>query len=222
VTEPDYQANIHRYLGDRSSTARYASFDFCFNYFQDHRERGRIADLNAPSQIQTSCLQLGFYLASWGMFRGSSTLLTRSAKALEPVIDAIVDAPARAWSLDVDGYTPEGIDRVLDLWSVFSRVLPGGHSATLVSKTLLGVFGCVPAFDAYFRRGFGASTTSRAVRFRSLTEVHDFYVAHRDLVEINRVPTLDFVSGEPTQRRYSQAKVIDMIFFIAGFGRPTV
>jgi hypothetical protein len=220
VSEPDYQANIDRYLRDRRSTARYASFDFCFNYFQDHRESGRIAELNAASQIQTSCLQLGFYLASWGMFRGSSTLLTRSAKALEPVIDAVVEAPGEAWRLDVDGYSPEGIDLLLDLWSTFSRVLPGGHSATLVSKTLLGVFGCVPAFDAYFKRGFGASTTSRAVRSRSLTKVHDFYMAQRDLVERNRLSTLDFESGEPTERRYTQAKVIDMIFFIAGFGGP--
>jgi len=30
--------------------------------------------------------------------------------------------------------------------------------------------------------------------------------------------TLDFHTGEPTQRRYSRVKVIDMIFFIEGGG----
>jgi hypothetical protein len=33
------------------------------------------------------CLQLGFYLASWGMLRGSSTLLCKSTRHYEPVIN---------------------------------------------------------------------------------------------------------------------------------------
>ena len=31
-----------------------------------------------------------------------------------------------------------------------------------------------------------------------------------------RVPTLDFVSGNHTQRRYTRAKVIDMALFVEG------
>jgi len=49
--------------------------------------------------MQMSCLQLGFYLASWGMFRGSSTLLLKSARHHVPVIDLIAAAPADAWKL---------------------------------------------------------------------------------------------------------------------------
>jgi hypothetical protein len=36
------------------------------------------------------------------------------------------------------------------------------------------------------------------------------------LIERHRVPTLGFDKGEPTIRRYTQAKIIDMIFFIEG------
>ena len=35
-------------------------------------------------------------------------------------------------------------------------------------------------------------------------------------IERNRVHTLDFDTGLPTERRYSRAKVIDMIFFVEG------
>ncbi len=51
---------------------RYTSFDYCYNYFRTTN------DLN--QDIEKSCLVLGFYLASWGMFRGSSFLLQHSIK----------------------------------------------------------------------------------------------------------------------------------------------
>lgn len=45
------------------SRRRERSWDFCFTYFQDNPH---------PTQnMETSCLQLGYYLASWGMLRGS-------------------------------------------------------------------------------------------------------------------------------------------------------
>lgn len=62
----DIERKIARYLGDRQPTARYASFDYCFNYFQFHREQGRLEDLLEGEALQLSCLHLGFYLASWG------------------------------------------------------------------------------------------------------------------------------------------------------------
>ena len=70
----DCEANIRTYLdGDdansgRDPTGRYASFDYCFNYFQSFRTYP--AELTSPGNLELSCLQLGFYLASWGMLRG--------------------------------------------------------------------------------------------------------------------------------------------------------
>jgi hypothetical protein len=76
----DIEANVRAYLAAREPTARYTLFDYCFNYFQQHRETGQLSSLRAGSGMQYSCLQLGFYLASWGMFRGSFTLLKRRRK----------------------------------------------------------------------------------------------------------------------------------------------
>ncbi len=41
---------------------------------------------------------------------------------------------------------------------------------------------------------------------------------HADVIERYRIPTLDFRADQPTRRRYSRAKVVDMIFFIEGGG----
>src|SRR5688572_13668190 len=103
--------NIYR-SGDKSSgglkpTERYASFDYCYNYFQSFREQNNIPGLADPDHIQTSCLHIAFYLASWGMLRASSFLLQKSAKHYELLIQGIVDFPPSIWNIDVDSYTEE-------------------------------------------------------------------------------------------------------------------
>lgn len=209
----DAAANLERYLSHREDPCgRYASFDYCFNYFRSHYEAGRVEELAGLGAMQTSCLQLGFYLASWGMFRGSTTLLTRSAPCFRPAIEVIVAAPLVAWETDVEDYDAETIEELIRIGRNLGRVLPGGHSDTLVTKTMLGVFGCVPAFDSYFRRGIGTS----GFRPAGMRKVHAYWASNAELIERHRVPTLDFDTGVPTQRRYTQAKVIDMIFFIQG------
>src|SRR5688572_2023526 len=154
----DIEANLKTYLERRTPTGRYASFDYCFNYFQEHRESGRIGDLASPSRLQESCLHLGFYLASWGMFRGSAELLQRSAKFLEPVIKAIVSASTDIWGIDANAYDEKGIAAVRGVASHVKWAFPEGGSDILITKIMLGVFGCVPAFDGNFKVGFGAST----------------------------------------------------------------
>lgn len=90
--------------------------------------------------------------------------------------------------------------------------LVGEASDILVTKIMLGVFGCVPAFDTYFKKGFGVSTFGP----KALWRVGDFYRANAELIEHGRVRTLEFESGRETERKYTRAKVIDMIFFTAG------
>ena len=93
-------------------------------------------------------------------------------------------------------------------------LLPCGASDTLATKIMLGVYGNVPAFDSAFKLGFGVSTFGKA----ALGKIQKFYIENQDVIEKHRVPTIDFVSGEPTDRLYTRAKVIDMIFFIEGSG----
>ena len=70
----DIEANLRTYLGQRTPTGRYTSFDYCYNHFQLHRERGALSELVVGPNLQLSCLHLAFYLASWGMLRASSAL----------------------------------------------------------------------------------------------------------------------------------------------------
>ena len=40
----DIKANLNQYLRERNQTARYTSFDYCFNYFQAYREADSICE----------------------------------------------------------------------------------------------------------------------------------------------------------------------------------
>lgn len=207
----DLEANLRRYLDGREPNARYLSFDYCFNYFQSFRESGDIAALASPTNVQLSCLQLGFYLASWGMLRGSAELLQKSARHLVSIIEEIARTDASLWELDVHCYTEANVRRLLEAAGTIRRA-NGGMSDILVTKVMLGVFGNVPAFDTYFKRGAGVNTLG----LKALKKIGVFYRDNADVIDKYRVPTLDFVSGKPTQRLYTRAKVIDMAFFIQG------
>jgi hypothetical protein len=176
-------------------------------------------EVSHATNMQESCLQLGFYLASWGMLRGSSMLLQKSLKVYEPVINVIASADAQIWDIDADRYTSGNIQKVIEFEKTLQRTLPGSKSSlpspTLVTKIMLGVFGNVPAFDTYFKNGFGVFTFGP----KSLNRIGQFYMDNKDIIEKYRINTLDFMSGQPTKRRYSWAKVIDMIFFIEGGGK---
>lgn len=210
----DVQANLNEYLGARTPVDRYASFDYCFNYFQSFADEDRVADLAEGAQLEVSCLQLGFYLASWGMYRGSTVRLRRSLAYLAPAIEVIVRTPREVWTADVHAYSGDTCALLVGTAGQLAAAFPEGASETLVTKVMLGVFGSVPAFDTFFVHGFGSRFS-----VSSLLSVGQFYSANTEIVDRHRVRTLDFATGANTERRYTRAKVVDMIFFIEGWRR---
>src|ERR1700724_165165 len=83
-TEVDIAEKIKAYHGVRGPHDRDRSWEHCYRYF-------RSADASTiRKDHDQAALQLGFYLASWGMYRGSSFLLqppgTKSGLRLLPFI----------------------------------------------------------------------------------------------------------------------------------------
>ena len=224
----DVEGNIRQYLEGnadgkdrgRQPVARYASFDYCFNYFQSFREARETKRLASPGQVEMSCLHLGFYLASWGMLRGSTFLLQRSLPAYKPVIQVIATMDDALWGLDAHCYTEANIDVLVacrdDLVEGFGR--QNRPSDTLITKVMLGVFGNVPAFDTFVKLGLGVSGSGRRALQEALREVSRSYRTHSEVIERYhaQVTTLDFADGRHTSRYYTRAKVLDMALFVEG------
>jgi len=71
-----------------------------------------------------------------------------------------------------------------------------------------------PAFDTYFKKGFGASTFGPKAR----RKIAAFDREHAAAIDAGPDLTLGFAADSPASRRYTRAKVIDMTFFIEGGG----
>ena len=160
-------------LDDRNHDHRYASFDYCFNYFHNLKEEGRIRCINNPDYptlVEQTCMQLAFFLASWGMLRGGTILLWKSASFYRRVLAVIARCEDGVWDIDLP-YSDNDIRLLIRvgqelreaLWTEdearewFSARLPDGEklsegktlqaSNTLVTKIMLGVFANVCAFE---------------------------------------------------------------------------
>lgn len=205
----DFQAN-------RLPDARDASFDYCFNYFRSFYETNDLNRLVAPSQLEVSCLQLSFYLASWGMLRGSSFLLQKSTMFYIRIVNLISSFDKRIWKIDIDTYSKETISLLLSFASALADTLrPYRPSDTLTTKIMLGVFGIVPAFDQYFKNGMGITTFNE----KTLLALHNFYECNRAEIDSINIKTLEFGSGTETTRVYTKAKLIDMFGFIVSYDK---
>ena len=197
----------------RQPEERYASFDYCFNYFQQFKDDKTLPDMANEAHMQLSCLHLSFYLASWGMFRGSSFLLEKSAKFFEPLVRTISSMDESIWNVDADEYTDYNIALLIQCSNSIADKLgkTNNPTDTLITKIMLGIFGNVPAFDNNFRKGFHCHSFGE----KNLKMIKNFYNEHNTQIDAKVIHTFDF-NGTKTKRKYTKAKIIDMIGFIKG------
>jgi len=198
----------------RKSDERYASFDFCYNYFYSFYRRNKLNESADEKNLQMSCLQLGFYLASWGMMRGSSFLLEKSVKNYKNLIVAISKMNPKLWEIDVDKYDEDNIRLLLNCKQQIIEVLGKENkpSDTLVTKIMLGVFANIPAYDQYFRKSLKLHSLNK----KSLLKIKEFYEENKKTFDSFKIHTFDFLTSQETDVIYPKAKLIDMYGFMDG------
>lgn len=214
----DISKIIHIFQSNNLPTDRYASFDYCYFYFKNSTSKVILEDM------EKSCLVIGFYLASWGMLRGSSFLLNHSVKYYEPLVKYIASLNESVWDIDVQNYNDENIKIILDIYQNCKDILikNGNSDLTLITKILLGVFGFIPAFDRYFCNVFRAMSNGecgyRRCNKKALKNVQLFYLDNKVVIDrlSSELKVTKFVNGEPSGLNYPKAKIIDMYGFTKG------
>ncbi|NHN55999.1 hypothetical protein G9U51_09445 [Calidifontibacter sp. DB0510] len=217
-------------LDPSKTPGRELSFDFAYNYFQENQQPTR--------QMEASCMQLGFYLASWGMYRGSSYLLKETNAAhLKGAIKLVEEYNPRVRGIDVPAYRDPGVqDLLVEIYDALRRALLRDKKTahvTLVTKVMLGVWGVVPAFDSYFQaaakliwtgRERGDGATFFDFNRASLVRLLEFYEGHRAAIDqlASALHTVDFTTGSLTGRQFTRAKIIDMFGFQLGLAPPAL
>lgn len=164
------RATINRFYSlikgkpDGTPDTRYKSWEYCHRYFSENR--------GVPDEATRDymALHLAFYLASWGMYRGSSYLLQRDYKthtgAVEVILNLADDCPdyGPLWNYSPkdDATINKAAALIFDEGGAYWKVknayenyegCDDNASDTLVTKILMGTFGCIPAFDRFLKRG---------------------------------------------------------------------
>ena len=210
--------SIKKYINkfQNNLKAQISQFDYCYNYFYSFYKKRKIKDIANKKNLQISCLQLGFYLANFGMMRGSTVLSKKSLGYLIPLIELISRSKRKLWKIDVDSYSDENIHALLKCKeSIADGKILEKASETLVTKIMLGVYGNIPAFDTYFRRGF-KSLGVNTVDEQSLSNIHKFYDEKKEEIDAIEIFTHDFPKEVATKIKYTKARLIDMYGFQKG------
>lgn len=194
---------------------RYKSWEHCYSFFKTEE---------ANNNIDISCLHLSFYLASWGMYRGSSFLLWKDYRIHLEVVRKIIDNKDLQ-KLDFSSINDVHINRVMDLlewirgwYSKNIKTVNGVSKSvnvtdTLVTKILLGTLGCIPAYDRYFINGMRSSGLSFSkLRKSSYQSVVDFYKTHKK--EFDNAQNVIY---KKSNFHYPSMKLVDMYFWEIGF-----
>ena len=220
-TESDVDIMIHeanrfyaKALDD--SNCRFHSWENCYKAFYEARGKDNV-------DYDYLCLQLGFYLASWGMLRDSFLLEkthTVHKKAVSKILDKKYDS---LLGIRCSDYDDKNIDLLFELKDALSEFYKAERESVkkgvksdisdiLLSKILMGTLGCVPAYDEYFKRAsVDTKIASSSFNKNSVKALKDYYISNAAVFDkvLKNMTTPDGLC-------YPQMKFLDMAFWNLG------
>ena len=236
MSNPDITETINRFYnlyGNNPKGApvtRFRSWEWCHNYFIEHK------DNPSAEEKDFMALHLAFYLASWGMYRGSTYLLQRDYKAHTNAVENILNNEYQLlWNFDS---TQSDINKAKEL--LFGNDGNGGiyhkikdsyneyygsdddASETLVTKILLGTFGCVPAFDRFLKSGISWYQKNNSAKIGNYTLTQSIQDKRHETFSA----LCQFASDKKTELdslldslniKYPPMKLVDMYFWELGY-----
>lgn len=201
---------------DKAKYHRGKSWEHCYVFFRNHKKIAR---------LDHAALHLGFYLASWGMLRGSSVLLQQDYKFFEPIVKTLIDSKyEKLWDVDwsniSDKEKEEIIDTLLNLKDAlekkFAENNPDHKKPTdlLITKIIMGTMGCVPAYDQYLKKGLAKYKIKRRSNFNRKS-FENFLNECKQREELKRFFVKTWrIKG--TNYKYPPMKLLDLYFWLYG------
>ena len=202
-----------------NANGRSRSWEHCYRVFRDART-------DPSPDYDYLSLHLAFYLASWGMYRGSCFILQKDYKVHTPIVEEILkpeydclfglacadlrNDDVRAQYTKLYKYIDAYFDPIRE--KVAGRKHTNPVSPVLITKILMGTLGCVPAYDRFFQDGVATyKVTMQEYSLKSILRLVDFYEEHNDRLEEARR------GFEGDGLIYPQMKLLDMGFWQIGF-----
>ena len=211
-----------------STETRYNSWTNCHSFFLKLKKHNSGKSFSSLEEVdkQLSLFNLSYYLASWGMYRGSSFILQYDNSIFENVITIILaDKYDILWDIDyatlkankdkVKNLLVEIKDEINNVLIKYKNFYHNKNklsitdkndvlvSKTLITKILLGTICCCPAYDTYFVDAIGGT-------------FNDFY--NQDKIDnlLELIIRNDIFNELSIKTKYPLMKIVDMAYFNIG------
>ncbi|MFD2907192.1 hypothetical protein ACFSX9_00445 [Flavobacterium ardleyense] len=209
---PNSTLSFHNYIKTDYNN-RFNSWKNCYEAF---------ADINQDENVLA--LHLGFYLASWGMYRGSAaifqkdyTIHIKAVQIIKDFYDLRCDTILEVTSLDISRiiYLTKALYKHYNSlqYMMKEELVDRKPTDTLISKIIIGTLGCSPAFDRYYNNGVKANGfTFNKMNEKSYKELFQFVEDNKaDLIKLQQeLYKIDTI-------HYPLLKVVDMYFWHEGY-----
>ena len=214
------------------------SWSICYGEFQNARGQSN-------PDYHLLALHLGFYLASWGMYRGSSFLKALDYKIHYPAVKMMLEQQYDVlFEIDPlgnkDDYKKKLFDEETGIYVRLFEYYGRAHAAwvawknkndevdeddeittdTLITKILMGVYACIPAYDINFKKGISFFRGCQSLKPDGnaiLTYNKGGTIKKSSLLYILQNETLREELKEYARKKgFPFMKVVDMFFFGLG------
>jgi hypothetical protein len=203
------------------------SWEHCYVFFRNHEKFH-----NDEKLLDSAALNLGFFLASWGMLRGSSFLLQKDYKFYIPIVRTLIMSEFDGlWNVDFLNNPKER-----DIKSLFhlkeklmdkikeNNGLDGDNKEhqidLIITKIIMATMGCVPAYDRFFKDGLKKfqdnlkNKKKRCINFNkdSFENLLKLLSGDNKIKKIYKKSC--FIQG--TNIKYPPMKLLDLYFWLLG------
>lgn len=196
------------------------SWEHCYVFFRNHEKFHGDEKL-----LDFAALNLGFFLASWGMLRGSSFLLQKDYKFYVPVVKTLTNSKYdKLWNINfLNKPKEQDIDLLFQLRDDLEKKINENNTADgdnkrhelnlIITKIIMATMGCIPAYDRYFKNGL-KKRIKKGVSFNknSFKSLLDLVNEDNELKKLCRKVCL--IQG--TNIKYPPMKLIDLHFWLLG------
>lgn len=230
LTVEDLQAAFSEFKKmHNQSHARCLSWEHCIEQFSlafdELNKKSLKAENMSGERIDNLCLHLGFYLASWGMMRGSTDLLDYDYKIHTKAVTHILSYPEFFIMDSAKLCERENLDKLDTLCAelrdayTIEQERPFRNknvSSTLITKILMGTLGILPAYDNFVKEAVKYyKITTANFNTKSFKKLFNYFETHYK-EEIKSITT-EMQIFSPL---YTPMKAVDILLWC--LGKPIV
>lgn len=197
---------------------RNKSWEHCYIFFRKYKHI-----YNDKELTDKAALHLGFFLASFGMLRGSSFLIKRDYKFYIPIINILFkNNYGQLWSVE-EIPNEEQIELIFCLKQELEKEIENLNRSMadnvvhqtdmIISKIMMGTIGLVPGYDRFFIKGVKKEGHNLKFSKESFRELINMIKDRADLKNVWDIK----VNIKESEYKYPPFKLVDIYFWLKGY-----